>query len=57
MLEKLCHYCKFKDAIREGDGGRVLRVWKFLSRHQIRPTTALKHSTSWHNIIYCYILG
>ena len=28
MLEKLCHYCKFKDAIREGDGGRVLRVWK-----------------------------
>ena len=30
LLQLGCFYFKFADAIREGDGGRVLRCWKYM---------------------------
>ena len=30
LLRMCCLYMEFADAIREGDGGRVLRCWKYM---------------------------
>ena len=30
LLHMCCLYMEFADAIREGDGGRVLRCWKYM---------------------------
>ena len=43
LLRMCCLYMEFADAIREGDGGRVLRCWKYmLPNNCLRECNSLK---------------
>ena len=40
LLRMCCLYMEFADAIREGDGGRVLRCWKYMLPIFLAPQNA-----------------
>ena len=56
LLTLMLFYSEYSNAIRGGDGLRVLRWWSYLFpclKLQTEPTTQLRHLALLHNMLFC----